>query len=73
MDPSQILVSGKSRCNLTNARDLATRKAASMKGLDTIVRQRRLTAYLGRRGFSNAVIRRVVGEVLGAHSAGIDD
>jgi len=66
-------IGGREDEDLTNARDLATRKAASMKGLDTIVRQRRLTAYLGRRGFSNAVIRRVVGEVLGAHSAGIDD
>ena len=51
--------------DLTSARELATRKAASMKGLDTVVRQRRLTAFLGRRGFSSAVIRHVVGEVLG--------
>ena len=57
--------------DLTNARKLATRKAASMKGLEKVVRQRRLTAFLGRRGFSSAVIRRVVGEVLGAQA--VDD
>ena len=57
--------------DLTNARELAARKAASMKGLDKVVRQRRLTAFLGRRGFSSAVIRRVVGEVLGPQ--GSDD
>jgi regulatory protein len=54
--------------DLTNARELATRKAATMKGLDRVVRQRRLTALLARRGYSNAVIRRVIGEVLQAET-----
>jgi regulatory protein len=65
-------IGGREDEDLTNARDLAVRKAASMNGLDAIVRQRRLTAFLGRRGFSNAVIRRVVGEVLKAEAAGDD-
>ncbi len=59
--------------DLTNARELAVRKAASMNGLDRLVRQRRLTAFLGRRGFSSAVIRRVVGEVLGGQAEAADD
>lgn len=54
--------------DLTNARELATRKAATMKGLDRVVRQRRLTALLARRGYSSAVIRRVIGEVLQAET-----
>lgn len=58
--------------DLTNARELATRKAASMRGLDRVVRQRRLTAFLGRRGFSSAVIRRVVGEALDPQAPGDD-
>ncbi len=52
--------------DLRNARELAARKAASMTGLDTVVRRRRLNAFLARRGFSSAVIRRVIGEVLDA-------
>ena len=59
--------------DLTSARELAARKAASMNGLDRLVRQRRLTAFLGRRGFSSAVIRRVVGEVLGVQADADDD
>ena len=59
--------------DLANARELATRKEASMKGLDVIVRQRRLQGYLGRRGFSSAVIRRVIGEVLNAQGADDDE
>ena len=66
-------IGGREDEDLSNARELAARKVASMEGLETIVRQRRLTAYLGRRGFSNAVVRRVVGEVLDAHAAEIDD
>lgn len=54
--------------DLTNARELATRKAATMKGLDRVVRQRRLTALLARRGYSSAVIRRVIGEILQAET-----
>lgn len=54
--------------DLTNARELATRKSATMKGLDRVVRQRRLTALLARRGYSSAVIRRVIGEILQAET-----
>jgi regulatory protein len=57
---------GRADEDLDNARALATRKAASMRGLDSLVRQRRLNAFLGRRGFSNAVIRRVIAELLDA-------
>jgi regulatory protein len=56
------------QADLTNARELATRKAAMMKSLDRVVRQRRLTALLARRGYSSAVIRRVIGEVLQAET-----
>lgn len=56
------------QADLTNARELATRKAATMKSLDRVVRQRRLTALLARRGYSSAVIRRVIGEVLQAET-----
>jgi regulatory protein len=56
------------QADLTNARELATRRAAMMKGLDRVVRQRRLTALLARRGYSSAVIRRVIGEVLQAET-----
>ena len=59
-------IGGRDDEDLATARELAQRKAASMKGLDSVVGQRRLTAYLARRGFSGAVIRRVVGEVLDA-------
>ena len=61
------------QADLTNARELATRKAATMKGLDQVVRQRRLTALLARRGYSSAVIRRVIGEVLQAETTDADD
>jgi len=54
--------------DLTNARELVTRKAATMKGLDRVVRQRRLTALLARRGYTSAVIRRVIGEILQAET-----
>jgi regulatory protein len=65
-------IGGRDGEDLANARELAQRKATSMKGLDSVVRQRRLTAYLARRGFSNAVIRRVLGEVLDALPLGED-
>jgi len=61
------------QADLTNARELATRKAATAKGLDRVVRQRRLTALLARRGYSSAVIRRVIGEVLQAETPDDDD
>ncbi len=61
------------QADLTNARELATRKAATMKGLDRVVSQRRLTALLARRGYSSAVIRRVIGEVLQTETPDSDD
>jgi regulatory protein len=64
---------GRDEADLTIAREIAARKAASMKGLDAVVRQRRLNAFLARRGFSSAVIRRVMGEVLNAEVSGDDD
>lgn len=59
--------------DLSNARGLAARKASSMGGLDEVVRRRRLTAFLGRRGFSGSVIRRVVEETLDVETDGFDD
>lgn len=59
--------------DLTTARELAGRKAAGMAGLDEVVRRRRLTAFLARRGFSSSVIRRVVGEALAGEPEGFDD
>lgn len=50
--------------DLTAARALAQRKAPAMGRLDRAVRERRLGAVLARRGFSTAVIRRVLSEVL---------
>ena len=50
--------------DLTAARALAQRKAPPMGRLDRAVRERRLGAVLARRGFSTAVIRRVLSEVL---------
>lgn len=49
--------------DLTAARTLALRKVATMGRLDRAVRERRLGALLGRRGFSTAVIRRVLSEL----------
>lgn len=49
--------------DLIAARALAQRKAVAMGRLDRAVRERRLGALLGRRGFSTAVIRRVLSEV----------
>ena len=48
--------------DLTAARALAQRKAAAMGRLDRVVRERRLGALLARRGFSTAVIRRIIAE-----------
>ena len=61
------------QADLISARELATRKAATMKGLDRVVKQRRLSALLARRGFSSAVIRRVMGEVLETETPDDDD
>ncbi len=49
--------------DLSAARALAQRKVATMGRLDRTVRERRLGAILGRRGFSTGVIRRVLAEV----------
>lgn len=59
--------------DLTTARQLAARKVSSMSALDEVVRRRRLTAFLGRRGFSSSVIRRVVDEALAVEPEGFDD
>ncbi len=59
--------------DLVTARELAVRRLVSMAGLDGLVRQRRLAAFLARRGFSSSVIRRVVVEVLEAEPGGFDD
>jgi regulatory protein len=59
--------------DLANARELAIRRCGAMQGLDRVVRQRRLTAFLIRRGFSSSVVRRVVAEVLEAEPEGFDD
>jgi regulatory protein len=59
--------------DLANARELAIRRCGAMQGLDRVVRQRRLTAFLVRRGFSSSVVRRVVAEVLEAEPEGFDD
>jgi regulatory protein len=59
--------------DLANARELAIRRCGAMQGLERVVRQRRLTAFLVRRGFSSSVVRRVVAEVLEAEPEGFDD
>lgn len=43
------------------ARELLRRKAKAYAGLDDLARKRRLSAFLARRGFSYATIRRVLG------------
>lgn len=49
---------------LAAARALAGRKASSMAGLDPLVRRRRLSGVLARRGFGPGVITTVLGELL---------
>lgn len=44
---------------LTAARKLAAKKAATMDGFDPLVRQRRLAGMLARRGFSSGVVATV--------------
>ena len=46
------------------AMGFATRKAASLAGLEPAVRYRRLAGALARRGFSSGVVARVTREVL---------
>ena len=50
--------------DLETARDLARQRLRVLSGLAIPVEQRRLAAYLARRGFSTAVVARVVGEAL---------
>ncbi len=45
-------------------REVALRRARSLKGLDPPVARRRLSAFLGRRGFRTSAIRQVVSELL---------
>jgi regulatory protein len=67
-------ISGRGdEADLTNALELATRKAAATMGLDQVVRQRRLTALLARRGYSSAVIRHVIAEIMQAETPDVDD
>ncbi len=52
--------------DLEAARALAAKKIATMGRLEPAVKERRLSAQLARRGFSSAVIRRVMHEALNA-------
>jgi len=49
--------------DLQSARAFAEKRAASMRGLEPVVRYRRLAGALARRGFSPAVVSRVLREV----------
>jgi regulatory protein len=51
--------------SLEVARNLAQKKAASLRKLDPVVARRRLAGMLGRRGFDYDTIRPVIDEVLG--------
>lgn len=48
---------------LTAARALVAKKAAATRGLDPVVRDRRLAGVLGRRGFGSGVIATVLAEL----------
>lgn len=54
---------------LTTARDLAARRLAACRGLDTAVRFRRVAGVLARKGYSEAVTYRVIREALEAEGA----
>ena len=45
---------------LDRARELASKRARSLVGLDQVTAQRRLSAYLMRRGFSGSAVRAAV-------------
>lgn len=51
--------------SLAAARELARKKATSLKRLDPTVARRRLAGMLGRRGFDYETIKPVIDEVLG--------
>lgn len=51
--------------SLAVARQLAQKKAASLRRLDPLVARRRLAGMLARRGFEYDVVRPVIDEVLG--------
>jgi regulatory protein len=48
---------------LASARALAAKKAAAMRGLDPVVRHRRLVGALARRGFGSGIISTVLAEL----------
>lgn len=58
----------ESHDSLAAARELARKKAASLKRLDPVVAKRRLVGLLQRRGFTYDEIRPVIDEVLGQGS-----
>ena len=49
---------------LASARALAAKKAAATRGLDPVVRHRRLVGVLARRGFGAGIIATVLAELL---------
>jgi regulatory protein len=51
--------------SLAAARQLAERKAASLKRLEPLVARRRLAGMLQRRGFDYETIKPVIDQVLG--------
>ncbi|SFR88643.1 regulatory protein [Agromyces sp. CF514] len=51
---------------LDNARTTAERRARQLRGLDRQTAERRLSAFLQRRGYGGEVVRQVVTEVLAA-------
>jgi SOS response regulatory protein OraA/RecX len=51
---------------LDRARDLASKRARSLVGLDQVTATRRLSAYLMRRGFSGSAVRAAVESVRSA-------
>jgi regulatory protein len=50
---------------LTAARALANRKSSAMRGLEPVVRKRRLAGVLARRGFGPGIISTVLSELGG--------
>ena len=48
---------------LTAARALVAKKASATRGLDPMVRDRRLAGVLGRRGFGSGIIATVLAEL----------
>ena len=51
---------------LDRARDLASKRMRSLQGLDQVTANRRLSAYLMRRGFSGSAVRAAVDSVRSA-------